>query len=146
MKFTFYMRGRSEGTTTTAAAAAAAAAAAVEVEEKRKEIPRSVDVYRLKGIVGPLFGIRPLRCKLIWETDEWDPVAREEEGWSCSEDDEEEEVVEEKAEEAAAEQQEGSGKVRKEKWSRREMELVDGTRKIGVWIDGREARVRVELR
>lgn len=32
------------------------------------------------------------------------------------------------------------------KWVRREVELLDGTRELGFWIEGREARVRVEYR
>ncbi|MCJ1401887.1 hypothetical protein MMC11_005104 [Xylographa trunciseda] len=32
------------------------------------------------------------------------------------------------------------------KWVRREVELVDGTREVGHWIEGKEARVRVEYR
>ena len=32
------------------------------------------------------------------------------------------------------------------KWAQREIELVDGTRDVGFWIEGREATVRVELR
>jgi hypothetical protein len=33
----------------------------------------------------------------------------------------------------------------KGRWMRREVELEDGTRQIGFWIDGMEAKVRVEL-
>ena len=56
----------------------------VEISHK---IPRTVDIYGLKGICGRLFGIRPLSCKLIWETGERDPVSgkvEEEDGWSVS--------------------------------------------------------------
>ena len=55
--------------------------------EKNKLIPRTVDVYRLKGIVGHLFAIRPFSIKLVWETDEWDPVGEGDGGWSVSDDD-----------------------------------------------------------
>lgn len=106
--------------------------------EKKKDVPRSVDVYRLKGIVGLLFGIRPLGCRLIWETEEWDPVKGEEEGWSCSEDEDDDEIGIGK-DKAIAESENG-------KLVRREMELEDGTKDVGFWVDGRKARVRVELR
>ena len=122
VEFTFYMIDK-EGTV---------------VAEKKKDIPRAVDVYRMKGIVGFLFGIRPLGCRLVWETGEWDPVKGEEEGWSCSEDEDNDQSEVEK-DKAADEQEKG-------KWVRREMELEDGTKDVGFWVDGREARVRVELR
>lgn len=122
VEFTFYMIDK-EGTV---------------VAEKKKDIPRAVDVYRMKGIVGLLFGIRPLGCRLVWETGEWDPVKGEEEGWSCSEDEDNDQSEVEK-DKATDEQEKG-------KWVRREMELEDGTKDVGFWVDGREARVRVELR
>lgn len=122
------------------------------IVEKKKDIPRTIDVYQLKGIVGRLFGIRPLGCRLIWETGEWDPVKGEEDGWSCSE--------EEELERAAIDKRAGAGggpditkvgnqnqkKNARGNWTRRETELVDGTRDVGFWIEGREARVRVERR
>lgn len=114
--------------------------------EKRKPIPRTVDIYRLKGIVATLFAIRPASVKLIWESDEWDPVRRENEdqdqdegGWSLSEDDDDEG--------SDNNNNNGERKVEREKerWKRREMELVDGTREVGFFIEGKEARVRVEV-
>lgn len=110
------------------------------VAEKKKDVPRSVDVYRMKGIVGLLFGIRPLGCRLVWETGEWDPVKGEEEGWSCSEDEDDYD------DESRVEKDEVMNENEKGNWVRREMELEDGTKEVGFWIDGREARVRVELR
>lgn len=132
--------------------------------EKQKDIPRTIDIYRLKGIVGRLFGIqRPLGCTLIWETGEWDPVKGEEEedgGWSCDEDEEydgegeegkgERKVKTEEPEPETKKRGPDPGKENKkeqgQKWTRREIELVDGTHDIGFWIESREARVRVELR
>lgn len=121
------------------------------VVEKNQDIPRTIDVYQLKGIVGRSFGIRPMGCRLIWETGEWDPVKGEEDGWSCSEDEEDaREAINEhpstenpdtKNDETQKQKQKGKGK-----WTRREMELLDGTRDLGFWIEGREARVRVERR
>jgi tubulin-specific chaperone E len=109
--------------------------------EKQQDIPRTIDIYRLKGIVGRLFGLRPLGCTLVWETGEWDPVKGEEDGgWSCDEEEEEEESK------AKTEAPKPEPKQKKGKWTRREIELVDGTHDIGFWIEGHEARVRVELR
>lgn len=109
--------------------------------EKKKDIPRSFDVYRIKGIVGRLLGVRPLGCKLIWEMGEWDPVGREEdEVWSCSEEDGDDDN------QSRTRAAEAGDQKSREVWVKREVELVDGTRDVGFWIDGREARTRVELR
>lgn len=110
------------------------------VVEKKKDIPRSFDVYRIKGIVGRLLGVRPLGCKLIWEMGEWDPVGREDEDiWSCSEEGGEDDDQDRNR----AESDEGNSRG---KWVKREVELVDGTKDVGFWIDRREARIRVEPR
>ena len=37
---------------------------------KVREIPKSFDVYRVKGITGQMFGVPPLKIRLIWETGE----------------------------------------------------------------------------
>ncbi|KAL2067119.1 hypothetical protein VTL71DRAFT_1543 [Oculimacula yallundae] len=99
-----------------------------------REIPMSFDVYRVKGLVGRMFGIRPLSLRLIWETGEWDPVAGYEE-WEEEDEDEEEEVDEE----TKAMRERG-------KWMKREVEIEDSTRRVGNLVDGMEAVVRLELR
>lgn len=115
-----------------------------DLVSKSQLIPRTVDVYRLKGIVGRLFGIRPMSCKLIWETREWDPVGSEEEdGWSVSADESDDGDGGPSGEAKVREQDQERDRTR---WERREMELVDGTREVGFWVEGKKARVRVELR
>jgi len=52
---------------------------------KTVQIPKSLDVYAVKGIVARVLGLtstatatgrkRPLDLRLVWETGEWDPVA-----------------------------------------------------------------------
>lgn len=119
--------------------------------EKKKQVPRGFDVYRVKGIVGRLFLLPPMGVRLMWETGEWDPVGGEEDGeeWSCSED---ETLDDENGGERCIEAEGGntvrSEEVEREKhgWVKREVELVDGTREVGSWIEGRAARVRIELR
>ena len=106
--------------------------------EKKKPIPRTIDVYRLKGIVGQLFDIRPMSVKLVWETEEWDPISEADGGWSVSEDDESDEDRS-RLRRTARGKEDG-------KWARRETELVDGTREVGFFVEGKEAKVRVELR
>lgn len=138
------------------------------VIEKAQRIPRTVTAYQLKSIVGRLFALPPAHLRLVWETEEWDPVGRklavdDDERWSVSSDEEEE------AEEgrgfgqgglanagdgqAGFVQTAGGAEVTKEnverekgKWVQREVELVDGTRQVGFWIEGKSARVRVEVR
>ncbi|PVH74755.1 L domain-like protein [Cadophora sp. DSE1049] len=120
IKFTFYLPPNSrEGQT--------------EEVRLERDIPMSFDVYRVKGLVGKMFDVRPLSLRLIWETGEWDPVAGYED---FEEDDEDEETIDE---ETAARREKG-------KWMKREVEIEDGTRQVGNLVDGLEAIVRIELR
>ncbi|KAI9749300.1 MAG: hypothetical protein M4579_006922 [Chaenotheca gracillima] len=105
-----------------------------------KRIPRGFDVYRLKGIVGRLLGLRPFGTRLIWETGEWDPVGGDEEDLSDSDSDSNSDDVD--REPGTPPKRERS----QDQWVRREVELEDGTRGVGFWIEGSEAKVRVELR
>ncbi|BCR95853.1 putative tubulin-specific chaperone [Aspergillus luchuensis] len=112
------------------------------VTTKVKEVPRSFDTYQLKAIVSRLFGLRPYSFRLVWETDELDPVSKEkmedDEGWD-SEDDGEGGVDGAKEKEVKAAEEPG--------FVKREVELVDTTKDIGFWFqsDMAEARIRVEV-
>ncbi|KAG7006703.1 cytosolic fe-S cluster assembly factor NAR1 [Physcia stellaris] len=99
------------------------------VKEIQRELPRTVGIYKLKGLVGKMFGLRPMGLRLVWETDEWDPVPGldDDDDWGVSD----EEILPDRD---------------PSKWARREIELLDGTKNVGFWIEGAEARVRVELR
>ncbi len=120
-----------------------------------QEIPKGFDIYQVKGIVGRLFGLRPLTLRLIWETGEWDPVAGYEDEEEDS--DEDDEVEFEESQENArghsddytpsleADNRELPMGKEKGKWMRREVELENGTRQIGFWLDGMDAKVRIEL-
>lgn len=97
-------------------------------ETYEAEIPMSYTAYTVLGIVGKHYGIKPMTCKLIWETGDWMSVKKTmadigEEDWDS--DDSEAEI--------------GTERVM------REVEIMPGTRSIGTWIDGREATVRVEV-
>jgi hypothetical protein len=187
-------------TTTLVGAASTSAAKSTAAIKISKRLPRSFDIYRLKAIVGRLFGLAPAHTKLVLETDEWDPVERDEDDSEDYDDhdyddyddndgvdddvnvDEDAnsrlEGNEEKsnrpnntgdgdgagagehsknktqgpmsslASSTPAEQEQDRKTTwrsrRKEKWKRREIELVDGTREVGFWVEGKEARVRVE--
>lgn len=104
---------------------------------KVQEIPRGFDMYRVKGIAGKLFGLKPLSLCLFWETGEWDPVA----GYEDEENDSEDEEEGDRSKDTAGETPEAKGK-----WMRREVELEDGTRQVGFCVDGTEAKVRIEVR
>ncbi|PLN85395.1 hypothetical protein BDW42DRAFT_198465 [Aspergillus taichungensis] len=101
------------------------------------EIPRSFDTYQTKAIVTRLFDLPPYEFKLVWETDELDPVSKEkvddEDGW----DSEDDSLGSKGAAEKAADDT---------RFVKREVELVDSTKDIGFWFpaDLVEARVRVE--
>lgn len=121
---------------------------------KIQEIPKGFDVYQVKGIVGRLYGLRPLSLRLIWETGEWDPVAgyedEEEEGDTDEEDEEDFNRVEKEGLASEIHKEKGQdlkekGTSERGKWMKREVELENGTRQIGFWIDGSEAKVRVEI-
>lgn len=109
---------------------------------KAKEVPRSFDTYQVKAIVSRLFGLQPYSFRLVWETDELDPVSKEkmedDEGWD-SEDDGEEGIDDAKEREVKVSEELG--------FVKREVELVDTTKDIGFWFqsDIAEARIRVEV-
>lgn len=88
-----------------------------------------------------------MKLKLIWETGEWDPVAGTDDSDESSESSESEDVDGDRARHMQVGRQGRDVKDQKEgKWVQREEELVDGTKDVGFWIEGKEARVRIELR
>ena len=108
---------------------------------RTKKIPRSVNVYTLKSIVAELFKLEPMHLRLIHETDEFDPIpetVNEDDKWDVGadngNDDDDDDVVM------------ASTDLRAATMVRREVQIVDGTRTLGQWVDGPEARVRVEER
>ncbi|KAL9092281.1 MAG: hypothetical protein Q9165_004455 [Trypethelium subeluteriae] len=99
------------------------------------EFPKSLQVYSVLGYVGKRLGVTPMKIKLIWETDEWDPIKKA--GDSDSDEDEDEDDNDD--EEAT------TGQDRSTRMMRRDVVVVAGTRAIGTWIESSEAIVRVEL-
>lgn len=96
------------------------------------ELPKSLSIYSVQGIVGKHFGLRPWTLRLVWETGEWDfskPREQEhgDEEWDSEDDDGQEANL-------------GYERVK------RMVELVPGTRTIGSWVEGSEVGVRVEVR
>lgn len=114
-------------------------------------IPKSFDIYRVKSMAGKLFGLPPLKLRLVWETGEWDPVAGFDEQDGDSSEDEELEAERERrdGEEEGASSVGGvshSGGKSGGRWVKREVELKDGPRQFGYCVDGLDVRVRVESR
>ncbi|TFB05699.1 Tubulin-specific chaperone E [Trichoderma ghanense] len=107
-------------------------------------IPKSFDIYAVKGIVGKMYGLKPLRLRLIWETGEWDPVAGydEKDGGDDDESDDDEEMVEADGDGQAAAGVEADDQAGR--WVKREVELTDGPKQLGYCVDGLRARIRVE--
>lgn len=129
--FTFYMPSTSLSTTNNA-----------KDTIHEIEIPKSFDIYRVKAIVSRLFSLTPLRFKLMWETDEWDPVDETKVGEDEWDSEDEMEDAKETMKVVAPVVDSGDGN----KYIRREVELTDSTREVGFWFsnDAREAKVRVE--
>ncbi|KAI1933074.1 hypothetical protein LOZ66_006602 [Ophidiomyces ophidiicola] len=103
--------------------------------ELKKEIPRTFDIYRIKAIVARHFSLPPLGFRLIWETEEWDPVetgTAEEDEWDSSDEGDSKSVKE--------------GAIKR--FVRREEEFVDSMRAVEHWLshDTREVHVRIEMR
>ncbi|KAI1376349.1 Thioesterase/thiol ester dehydrase-isomerase [Hypoxylon crocopeplum] len=117
-----------------------------EVVERMTRIPKSFDIYAVKGIAGKLFGTTPLGLRLIWETGEWDPVAGFDDEVEDSSDEEDAEEEKEKAGDTADLGESSQPEGRAGKWVKREVELQDGPRQLGFCVDGLEANIRVEIR
>lgn len=117
-----------------------------KVQRRSVQIPKSFDIYAVKGIAGKLFGLKPLGVKLVWETGEWDPVAGfdEDEGEERDSDDEDESGQGQGEGEGQEEKKEGESKAGR--WVKREVELKDGPRQFGYCVDGMDVKIRVERR
>lgn len=95
------------------------------------EVPKTLSIYSLLGLVGKRVQIMPLSLRLIWETGERDPIGSDAdytgpEWWDSS--DEEDQSTSDGA------------------FITRDVELVPSTRALGTYIESREARVRVEVK
>lgn len=108
-----------------------------------QNIPRSFDTYQVKAIASRLFHLPPYQCRLVWETDELDPVTKEkkddEDDWGSDED--------EATGTGLGDSSKSIPTTEDAKFVRREVELLDSTREIGFWFqpDIVEARIRVEV-
>ncbi|KAI1803357.1 RNI-like protein [Daldinia bambusicola] len=116
-----------------------------QITERTTRIPKSFDIYAVKGIAGKLFGLNPLGVRLTWETGEWDPVGGFDDEVEDSSDEEEQQEKGEKGE-AVDTGEDPPVDTKTGKWVKREVELQDGPRQLGFCVDGLEAKIRVEAR
>ncbi|PHH67220.1 hypothetical protein CDD81_2989 [Ophiocordyceps australis] len=122
-------------------------------DTKTARIPRSFDIYAVRGIAGKLFGLSPLKIRLVWETGEWDPVAGYDEaddGSDCDCDDGNSNDARSRSAPY------GLGETRHEvgieeargqsgRWVKREAELTDGPKQLGYCVDGHDVKIRLEV-
>ncbi|KAJ5183595.1 hypothetical protein N7492_001211 [Penicillium capsulatum] len=105
-----------------------------------KEIPASFNTYQVKAIVCRHFRLKPYCFKLVWETDEWDPVEKGtgDQGAAKWAEDSDGEMDEPKVAPASS--------ADTSRFVRREVELVDSTRDIGYLFQNEtgDLRIRVE--
>lgn len=93
------------------------------------ELPNTLNIYAVLGIVGKKFGLLPMRLKLTWETGEKERVKPPANTWAGvrewdSSDDDADDFGDD--------------------WKEREVELVAGTRPLGTVVESAEAVIRVE--
>ncbi|KAI3274298.1 hypothetical protein CBS147309_4202 [Penicillium roqueforti] len=116
-----------------------------ESKSQVKEIPGSFDTYQVKALVSRLFGLPAFGFRLVWETDEWDPVEKQVGDEAVVEWNEDSE--DELRPDIGSELEKTDNGLDKSRFVRREVELVDSTRDIGFLFQGEvgEVRVRVEI-
>lgn len=118
------------------------------------QIPKSCDVYTVQGIAGRVFGVPPLKTRLVWETGEWDPVAgfEDTEGDSSGDEEAMEIVVDQAIDKSTVDGVDTEGgeyKIKGKKigkWMKREVELKEGPRQFGFVVDGLDVKIRVEMK
>ncbi|GAB7348580.1 hypothetical protein MBLNU459_g6966t1 [Dothideomycetes sp. NU459] len=95
------------------------------------ELPKSLSIYSVLGIVGKHLSLPPMQLRLILETGEKDRVGQSSNDWQgVQEWDSDEEDMD------------GLG----DEWREREVDLVAGTRPLGTVAEHAEALIRVELK
>ncbi|KAL8746911.1 MAG: hypothetical protein Q9190_001142 [Brigantiaea leucoxantha] len=126
-------------------------ASSPQIPTQQKELPKTITLYRVQNLVARLFGLSPVDFSLIWETEEWDPVAARREdkvlgssrsglvgggggggGGSKGKG---------SGRGAGGTEKQGDGSL----FERREVLLREGTQELGFYVEGsKEARIRVE--
>ncbi|EPS33594.1 hypothetical protein PDE_08556 [Penicillium oxalicum 114-2] len=117
-----------------------------------QEVPTSFDTYQVKAMVARLFGLAPFSFKLVWETDEWDPVEQRtgEDGeatWDdYSDDDSDDHHDNDDDDHDKMQHADSTSLAQSNRFVRREVELTESTRDIGFLFQGEigEMRIRVD--
>lgn len=107
-----------------------------------KEIPGSFNTYQVKAIVSRLFELPVFGLRLIWETDEWDPIEKEavDEAADWDEDSEDEGQIESTRAEPGL-----GGNPDENRFTRREVDLVESTRDIGFLFQDQRGEVKIRV-
>lgn len=92
------------------------------------ELPKSLSIYAVLGLVGKQFNLLPMRLRLTWESGEKERLKPPPHTWNGVQ---EWDSSDEEADDM------GGG------WQDREVELIAGTRPLGTWIEGSEVVIRV---
>ncbi|CAG7996937.1 unnamed protein product [Penicillium salamii] len=106
-----------------------------QCQQVLKEIPGSFDTYQVKALVSRLFGLPAFGFRLIWETEEWDPIEKEAADEAADWDESDDEVGETGRDAGPDES----------RFMRREVDLVESTRDIGFLFQGQEGEVKVRV-
>ncbi|CAG8921738.1 unnamed protein product [Penicillium salamii] len=106
-----------------------------QFQQVLKEIPGSFDTYQVKALVSRLFKLPAFGFRLIWETEEWDPIEKEAADEAADWDESDDEVGETGRDAGPDES----------RFMRREVDLVESTRDIGFLFQGQEGEVKVRV-
>ena len=125
----------------------------------KRKLARTIDVYRIKALISREMKLRPLQFRLIYESEELDPIRDSVEqkssdwetwgDWDVDDDVESDIAESQSAPENILHETWTDGVLLRDgkKWKKREVEIVDGTKAWGDYIGDDEIRavtVRVE--
>jgi len=123
----------------------------------QRPIARTIDVYRVKALISREMGLRPLQFRLVYESEELDPVRDGIEqnssdwntwgDWDVDGDDRGDEENQPAHQQAHKIWIDGLLLEDGKKWKKREVEILDGTKAWGDYIGDDEVRavnIRVE--
>jgi tubulin-specific chaperone E len=125
----------------------------------KRKLARTIDVYRIKALISREMKLRPLQFRLIYESEELDPIRDSVEqkssdwetwgDWDVDDDVESDTAESQSAPENILHETWTDGVLLRDgkKWKKREVEIVDGTKAWGDYIGDDEIRavtVRVE--
>ena len=115
-----------------------------------RSIARTIDVYRVKALISREMGLRPLQFRLVYESEELDPVrdgleqkSSDCETWGDWDVDGESDADSQISHDQTPHETWTDGVLLKDgkKWKKREVEILDGTKAWGDYIGDDEVRI-----